>query len=80
MAKGFYCTVKRGEKTAWLLGPFAEHETALELAFQASCKASDIDPRIAFDPYGTSAITREGAEIAELPKGKLNHLFPNFFA
>ena len=80
MAKGFYCTVKRGERTAWLLGPFADHEKAQELAFLASCKGSDIDPRMAFDPYGTSSIEREGVEITELPKGKLNHLLPQFFA
>ena len=80
MAKGFYCTVKRGEKTAWLLGPFTEHETALGAtreAFEAGC---DIDPRMVFDAYGTAAITREGVEISRLPAGKLNHLFPKFFS
>lgn len=80
MTKGFYCTVKRGERTAWLLGPFAEHETALGATREAYEAGCEIDPRMVFDDFGTSAITRAGAEITELPPGKLNHLFPKFFA
>lgn len=71
---GYYVTLQRGNRTAWLLGPFANHDDA-KAAVRVACEvAYHIDPRTHFDAHGTSSITRETDE--PLPSGKLNHLLP----
>jgi hypothetical protein len=73
---GYYVTLRRdsdkGTSTAWLLGPFAEHEAALAAVKEAADKAEEIDPRCFWDARGTSSITAE-----TLPAGKLNSLLPH---
>ena len=69
--KGFYVTMKDGPRTAWLLGPFAEHESALSAVPAATKLAQEIDPRGCWYAFGTSSIDRDGA-ISDLPPGKLN--------
>jgi hypothetical protein len=66
--KGYYVTLKRDTRTAWLLGPFAEHERAKAAVDAAFAKACQFDPRAHFDPIGTSSITSD----RPLPAGKLN--------
>ena len=70
--KGFYVTLQRGAKTAWLLGPFAEHEKALAVVKPAFDKACELDSRAIWDAYGTSSITSD----KQLPAGRLNSYLP----
>lgn len=72
MQIGYYVTLRRDNRTAWLLGPFARHDDAKAAVRAAVDKAYEIDPRTHFDAYGTSSITRESD--VPLPPGKLNHL------
>lgn len=80
MKTGYYVTLQResrqGVKTAWLLGPFAEHDAAKAAVREAHDKAQEIDPRTFWDSFGTSSITSEHA----LPPGKLNALLPHVIA
>lgn len=77
MATGYYVTLRRecrgDTKTAWLLGPFDEHDRAKEAVREATAKAEDIDPRCHWDARGTSSITSD----QPLPTGKLNGLLPH---
>lgn len=66
--KGFYVTMKRDTRTAWLLGPFAEHQNALAAVDAARKKANEVDPRSFWDAFGTSSIESE----KPLPPGKFN--------
>jgi hypothetical protein len=69
---GYYVTLQRGDRTAWLLGPFDQHDDAKANVAAAVAKANELDPWTHFDAYGTSSITRESDK--PLPAGKLNHL------
>ena len=71
---GYYVTLQRGNRTAWLLGPFANHDDAKAAVGAAVAKANELDPWTHFDAYGTSSIERSTDE--PLPPGKLNHLLP----
>jgi len=71
--KGYYVTLKDGERTAWLLGPFSDHERAKAAVKEAADKAEDIDPRAYWYAHGTSSIDTEKT----LPPGKLNDLLPH---
>ena len=73
--KGYYVTLQRGDRTAWLLGPFKVHQRAIDAVTEAVAKANELDPRSHFDPYGTSSIDRE--DYATLPPGKLNSFLPH---
>lgn len=74
--KGFYVTMRRetmeGVKVAWLLGPYDTHEAALGLVHTARDLAEKVDPRCAWEAFGTSSITWEAESLAGFPKGKLN--------
>lgn len=70
--KGYYVTLQRGSKTAWLLGPFKDHQRAKDAVAEAVTVANGLDPRSHFDPFGTSSIDRE--DYATLPPGKLNSI------
>jgi hypothetical protein len=50
----FYVTVKRGEQTGFLLGPYETHEEALANVDRARQLAHDVDPFSAFDAFGTA--------------------------
>lgn len=75
--KRYYVTMRReirdGFKTAWLLGPYINHETALANVTRARIEANEIDPRSAFDAFGTSARTAESHPWGILTK---NHEKP----
>lgn len=74
MNKGFYVTLKDGERTAWLLGPFRDHEKAKAAVDATAKKAEEFDARAFWYARGTSSITTEGD--ATLPNGKLNAFLP----
>ena len=75
MVEGYYVTIMRGaiasggrkRKVGFLLGPFASEPAARERIPDARRVAEEIDPRCAFDFYGTSRV-----EGAPLPVGVLN--------
>lgn len=68
MSKGYYVTLKDGQRTAWILGPFKEHANALASVREAKDCAERFDPRAFWYAHGTSSI--ESAN--PLPAGKLN--------
>lgn len=70
--KGYYVTLQRGNRTAWLLGPFKVHQRAIDAVAEAATAAEGIDPRCFWDAHGTSSIDRE--DYASLPPGKLNSI------
>ena len=79
MTTGYYVTLQRktrdGIRTAWLLGPFSDHDAAKAAVRETADKATEIDPRCHWDAHGTSSITRDSGE--PLPAGKLNALLPH---
>lgn len=75
--KGYYVTLQRDGKTAWLLGPFKEHQRAGDAVAETTAKANELDPWSHFDLYGTSSIDLE--HRSALPPGKLNSILPHLF-
>lgn len=73
MTKGYYVTLKDGDRTAWLLGPFSDHKRAKAAVREAANKAEEINPRTFWMAHGTSSIETEKT----LPLGKLNDLLPH---
>lgn len=70
MSDHFYVTARRGQRTAWLLGPYARHADALANVERANAAACEIDPACWFDGFGTTQATvREGRSA---PPGVLN--------
>ena len=67
MAVGYYVTLRRGQRTAFLAGPFDTKAEAEKMVEPAVAEASRVDPFTHFDPHGTARI-----EAARLPRGKLN--------
>lgn len=71
---GFYVTVRRdqphGAKVGWLLGPYADKETAEAKVKPARDLAYEIDPRTHFDAFGVTRIERHSER--PLPPGVLN--------
>lgn len=69
--EGFYVTIMRGAvaktRVGFLLGPFASEPAARERIPDARRVAEEIDPRCAFDFFGTSRV-----EGVPLPVGVLN--------
>lgn len=55
----FYVTMIRDKRTAWLLGPYVNHETALVNLDRAREEANKADPWSHFDAFGTAARTAE---------------------
>lgn len=68
MATGYYVTMKRDVRTAWLLGPYDTHREALDNVARGRGRARAADPFTDFDGFGTSSITSTG----RLPAGILN--------
>ncbi len=66
---GFYVTMRRASRTAWLAGPFAEHGEALASVTAAKGAALDLDPRSHWDSFGTARL-----EAPTLPPGRLNQI------
>ena len=63
----FYVTVVRGERTGFLAGPFETHQAALDMVPAARRVANEVDPRTAFDGFGTVSM-----EPGPWPAGVLN--------
>lgn len=74
-SRKYYVTMVRDpgprQKIAWLAGPFDDHETALGHVDAARTKANEVDPRAAFDAFGTSSFE---ADDGKHPPGRLNDL------
>lgn len=73
MTKGYYVTLRRGKRVAWLLGPYKAHQRAIDAVPEAFAKAREIDPWCDFDAYGTASVEHDGP----LPPGKINALLPH---
>lgn len=70
MPVGFYCTMIRGDKVAWLVGPFDTKEAAEAKVPAARNAAYDVDPRSHFDAFGVTRLERPDDRM--LPRGVLN--------
>jgi hypothetical protein len=68
--EGFYATMQRGSRTAYLLGPYATKAEAEAHVGQSRQLAVDVDPFAAFDGFGVTRIVMKPG--AQLPPGKLN--------
>lgn len=55
----FYVTVADGPRVGFLLGPYADHQTAINNVGRGRDLANEADPRAAFYSFGTSSIKRE---------------------
>lgn len=65
-----YVTLRRGRRTALLLGPYRTHDEAAANVDRARAEAVRIDSWAGFDAVGTARITlRPGADA---PEGVLN--------
>lgn len=64
---GYYVTMIRGRRKAWLLGPFDAHADALARVDEARRVAQEIDPWSDFDLFGTAKV-----RASRLPPGVLN--------
>jgi hypothetical protein len=67
MAVGYYVTLRRGQRTAFLAGPFDTKDEAERMVQPAVAEAAEVDPFTHFDLHGTARV-----EAARLPLGKLN--------
>lgn len=67
MPIGYYVTLRRGPRTAWLAGPFRSAEEARGAEGHAVTLAHLLDPFTTFDAHGVSRL-----EGGELPVGRLN--------
>ncbi len=71
---GFYVSVRNGDQSGLLLGPYAEHAHAEANVDRARDEALAVDPWAHFYEYGTCRV-----EAATLPQGRLNariYLYP----
>ena len=67
---GYYVTMKRDTRTAWLLGPYDTHAEALDNIERGRRLAQDVDPFTDFDAFGTSSITSDGRLRAGILNGR----------
>lgn len=67
---GFYCTMLRGDRVAWLAGPIETKEAAEARVPEARNAAIDVDGFAAFDAFGVTRLERPDAIV--LPYGVLN--------
>ena len=56
---GYYVTMKRDVRTAWLLGPYTEHAEALAQVGRGCQLARDVDPFTDFDAFGTARLSAD---------------------
>lgn len=69
--KGFYVTMRRGKRVAFLAGPYDAHEQAIGAVDSASAMARKMDPWADFDWFGTASLD------PPLRLGVFNHLVRN---
>ena len=55
----FYVTVVDGSRVGFLLGPYGDHQTAIDNVARGRDLANETDPRAAFYSFGTSSTKRE---------------------
>ena len=65
---GYYVTMKRDNRTAWLLCPYDTRREAHDSVARGRALARVADPFADFDEFGTASITSTG----RLPAGVLN--------
>ena len=53
--KEFYVTVNNNGRFGWLLGPFDDHQEALDKVHHARTLAERADPRAAWYAFGTAS-------------------------
>lgn len=68
--RDYYVNLRRGKRTALLVGPFETHTEALSMVAVAVKKANELDPWVHFDRFGTMSLLRSSTN----PYGKLNAL------
>ncbi len=68
----FYVTMIRGQRVAWLAGPFDTKELADAQVRAATDAAMDADPRAAFDAFGVTKLTLSLAPGKRYKPGVLN--------
>lgn len=68
LPRDYYVSLRRGERTSLLAGPFATHAEALAMVQRAADEAEKVDPRTFWDPHGTCSLPFDPAN----PAGKLN--------
>lgn len=66
--RDYYVSLRRGQRTSLLAGPFMTHDEALTLVDHAGALADEIDPWVHFDLRGTCSLPRSASN----PYGKLN--------
>lgn len=71
-AEGYYVTMQRGQRTAYLLGPELTKEAAEARVPEGRRLAYDVDAFAVFDAFGVTRVKMQPG--ASLPAGKLNHL------
>ena len=69
-AQGFYVTMQRNERTAYLLGPYPDKDTAESNVTAGRDLACHVDPFASFDAFGVTRVVMQPG--ASLPAGKLN--------
>lgn len=79
-SEGFYVTIRRDSRRGILLGPFSDHQAALDQVDAARELAiKHVDRMACFDEYGTMRLGRpaEGHPLHDrpLPAGRLNELW-----
>lgn len=68
MNTGYYVTMKSGQRTAWLLGPYSDHSEALGRVGAARSTVEQFDAWSHFYAFGTAKVQTEN----QLPIGTLN--------
>lgn len=66
--RDYYVSLRRGDRTALLAGPFETHTEALAMVTRAKDEAERVDARAFWDAHGTCSLPR----VAGNPAGKLN--------
>lgn len=64
--RSYFVTAIRGKRVAFLVGPFADHETALSSVAPARALACRIDPWCDFDLFGTCSKVQDSATVGKL--------------
>lgn len=56
--RDYYVSMLRGSRYALMAGPFATHQDALDMVDPVRREADRLDPRCAFDAFGTCSLPR----------------------
>ncbi len=78
----YYVSVRDGPQYGLLLGPYPDHQSALDKVETVRRKVCKLEARAHWYSFGTCRLPVEpldGITIpSRVPEGKLNHLFPWF--